>query len=1015
MRIENQTTGDQSVGASLYFDKKGLSLTKTPFGVIVELADLKSFGEPGAPALPRSQIRLAIPEPYWPGSLKIAKEKWECVSDPATLVVPAQNPRPGGGGEVHHGATGLHCDVNCSCRKPQRPDRAPVDDEGDRLPVPQITPPNPDAYADLIKNPPPILQAVRIETIGATRIAVVEVTPVRFTQKGELELCTYVQLTVQTAKEPCLSDASQDEAVAEFKKLYGKDVDKSRVTVQPDLFISGLAEATRLRDIAVSHVINPAVIGLVRRDWPIIELRSDYLIITDDVTWDSATITPGVPCPGLIAAFQRLADAKRARGVSARVVSITDIVSGRWGDVRTGSRDLQEVIRRFLKRVRTRWGVNWLLLGGDISIVPVRQVNGAVEGFVGPPGTVNPPDDNTSFWTGSHLRIHAVSLGTWWNASTANQLVRPDTGALIPYDATGNSSSTSPGWYFTTGDDYATRSATVTRFVRVEGPSSLINAQLQFLYVWNTLPTDLYYASLSSWVIRRRRVGFGGPVFTLPYVYTPPHDWDALDNGVYGQFLRDGTDLDGVILQTGISVGRAPVETADEAATFVDKTLAYERLGRITWRPANRNWPRKMVLAAADWSWRAYYWPTGTTPPRNRQYYHDVAASRSLLKREAPPDSFAWDVIARVTDTDRRIIPHKSDTNSAVRGWYFALSDTDLRVSQVEINFGFGRFSWPVPSAWVVVHGSLAERTPQLYEFNPRGADGSMIDQETLRRQVRAELPGIDRFERYYEDNFDLPPADQLEAPLDFLAESNLRSALNSAPHIVSLSGHGSGDGCCELSVAVASSLTNGPLGFIAYADSCLTNQFDAEDAMSEALIKNPNGGAVAYVGNTRFSWIGLGDDFQRAFFHRLTAVRNLGLLNDSRLAVYGTTGGTPDAYDRWAIFTLNLLGDPELRVYRSAIPALRIPPFIIRQRKPFVRIVVDRRVPVGPPVPGDPSPVKNALVHVRQGEKNEFTGRTDADGIIYLPEGKFEKGSLEVTASHDDFAVVADVFQVEG
>ncbi|KAG7141384.1 hypothetical protein HYQ45_002034 [Verticillium longisporum] len=1017
MRTEVHKTKDNSVCVSLHFDTKGLTLSQTPFGVIVKLEDLNSTGEPGTPALPRTQLRLALPEPFWPGSLKIVEDKWELVTDAGTLVVPAQQYRPGGGGEFQGshpaGDTALHCAGDCTCRTIHRPDRSPVD-EKDKLPALLFTPPIPEAYVEAAKNPPPIVQAVRIETIGANRIAVVEVTPIRYTLKGQLELCTHVQLAVDAVKTPCMTDKDQNEAVAEFSKIYGKDVDKSRVLPEPERFISGSAEASRLRDIAISQVINPIVIGSIRRDWPIIELRSDYLIITDDVTWDPVAITPGVSRPGLIKEFERLAEAKRARGISTRVVSITDIVAGRWGNFRAGSRDLQEVIRRFLKDVRTRWAVNWLLLGGDTSIVPVRRVAGALEGGIDPPLTVNPPANNKSFWTGSHLRIHAVNPGTWWGASTDNLLVRPDTGALIRYDAAGTSSSTSPGWYFTTADDYTTRSATPTNFVRVEGPSSLVNAGLQFIYAWNTLPTDFYYASLTSWVVRTRPVRFGPVTFQMPYVYTPPHDWDAIGNGVYGQFRLDGSDIDGVNLQTELSVGRAPVETAAEANTFVNKTLAYERLGRLGWRAANRQWPRNLVLAAADWGSRAVFWPTGNAVPADGQYSHDATQSRSLLKRDAAPDSFAWDVIARITEDDRRVLPYKTDANPVVRGWYFATSATDSTPSRFQLNIFGTRISWPTRSPWVIIHGSLAERTPQLYEFNPRGADGSMADQEILRKQIRSELPGIDRHQRFYEDEFDLPFIDRIAAPVDFLTVSNLRSALDAAPHIVSLSGHGNSNGCCSLSVNTASNLTNGPLGFIAYADSCLTNQFDEQDSMSEALIKNPNGGAVAYIGNTRFSWIGVGDNFQRAFFHRLTATRQLGLLNDSRIATFGTSGFIAGA-DRWAIYTLNLLGDPELRVYRAAIPPLRLPLTKVKLRKPFIRILGERKVPSGPPVPGDPSPVKGALVYVRQGPKLEFTGVTDADGVVFLPEGRFEKGELEVTASHDEYAVVADIVQIEG
>jgi hypothetical protein len=93
------------------------------------------------------------------------------------------------------------------------------------------------------------------------------------------------------------------------------------------------------------------------------------------------------------------------------------------------------------------------------SIVPVRQVAGSMRGDDSAPGTANPPADKTSFWTGSYLNINAVNLAERWGTSTRSQLVRPDTGAVISCDSAGNSSNTSPGWYFTTADDYAARSA----------------------------------------------------------------------------------------------------------------------------------------------------------------------------------------------------------------------------------------------------------------------------------------------------------------------------------------------------------------------------------------------------------------------------------------------------------------------------------------------------------------------------------------------------------------------------
>jgi hypothetical protein len=174
---------------------------------------------------------------------------------------------------------------------------------------------------------------------------------------------------------------------------------------------------------------------------------------------------------------------------------------------------------------------------------------------------------------------------------------------------------------------------------------------------------------------------------------------------------------------------------------------------------------------------------------------------------------------------------------------------------------------------------------------------------------------------RLYEDDIDLSPADVAEASLEHLTESRLRDSLNLNQHLLSLSGHGSHDGCCYLSIELAKNLGNRYHSFVAYADSCLTNQFDKDDAMSENILYNPNGGAVAYVGNTRFSWIGAGDDFQRAFFKRLTLTRHLGLLNDIRCSMVNDFHGSIDS--KWTCLSLNLMGDPEMPIWLRRPPAI--------------------------------------------------------------------------------------------
>ncbi len=1030
MRCDTHDHDDNRTGVTVYLDREELSLQSTPFGVVLGLPGMKSGGEPGSPALPRTQVRIAVPAPFWPHELHIDDESWETVVESETFVAASQPLRPGARGsedapstrqaktkrtttrtaqtppapiatqavevsdsdEERGEHTGLHCADDCSCRAPRAYAKPPLT-QG--FPTPPVVPPDVDAYADAATNPPPAARAVRIETIGTTHVAVVEIAPVRLTAKGGLELCTQLTISIEYAADAPLGH--KEAALAELSRRLGKDVNPERVIPLPSPAIQSEREALRLRDLASDLVLNKDIVGPIDRSWPQLDLPSEYLIITDDCQWDAVTIRPGTAIPGIVAAFGRLAAAKRARGISTRIVTITDIVAGRYGDVRSGARDLQEVLRRFIKIAKRRWGVSWLLLGGDTSVVPVREVAGSMLGGI-PVESKSSPDDNRSYWTGSYLKMKVVNPGDWWSASTANQLVRIDNGAFIPYDSMGTSSATSPGWFFT-ASNWTTRSATPTQYVRVNGPASLVNADLMFLYPWNTLPTDFYYASLASWVIAYESIDLGWFHFQIPYVYEPDHDWDAVGNAIYGQHRPDGTDLDGVHLQTDLSVGRAPVDSAAQATTFVDKVLAYEAAGGGVWTTQDREWPTRMVIASSDWGGRSWFSSTASTVPSDGQYHHDAATAHSLLKMKDFPSSFAFELIAHVTDTDRRVMPYKNTDNAAVRGWYFARSATDLRVNELVFSLPWMTFRIPLTSEWIVVHGSLAERTPAAYEFDPTGEDGSMADQETLRKQILSELPAISSFQRLYEDEVDLTLAERFAAPVEYLTATRLEAALDTQPHFMSLSGHGNSNGCCGGSVALAGALTNGDRGFIGYADSCLTNQFDTEDAFSEALVTNPSGGAVGYVGNTRFSWIGVGDNFQRAFFHRLTTTRHLGLLNDSRVSVFGTTGYW-QGYERWAIFTLNLLGDPELQVYRAPLPGIRI---VVRGPD---RVIELHPVPVQP-LPGDPWPdppvMRDILVHVQAGEESiELV--TDEAGRVQLPQGFAADGTLTITASSADF-----------
>ncbi|MGD8414705.1 MAG: C25 family cysteine peptidase, partial [Candidatus Latescibacterota bacterium] len=80
----------------------------------------------------------------------------------------------------------------------------------------------------------------------------------------------------------------------------------------------------------------------------------DYVIITND---------------SLAAAYQTLADWKTAKGVPT-VIRTTEWIEANY---RNGS-DLQETIRNFIVDAYAKWGITYVLLGGDTDQVPARLV-----------------------------------------------------------------------------------------------------------------------------------------------------------------------------------------------------------------------------------------------------------------------------------------------------------------------------------------------------------------------------------------------------------------------------------------------------------------------------------------------------------------------------------------------------------------------------------------------------------------------------------------------------------------
>jgi len=655
-------------------------------------------------------------------------------------------------------------------------------------------------------------------------------------------------------------------------------------------------QSAELEDLS-TLVANPEVLPHSIDSYPRFPTALDawYLIITDNYEWAAEAIERGAAIPGdMVAELQRLADWKTQKGVKAEVVTITDIVDGRYGDFLTGSRDLQEVLRKFLKHAYTEFGTYWVLLGGDVAVLPARYIVAEHTSddsyFAREPQTK--PEAGKCYWDEATDTVRIHTLG---NVLANTVISTAATGRA--FAQVSNPSLATPGWAFATSDSYATTTMSATDFVILRGPLSHTRDQDFYAAAsTNSIPTDLYYASLV------------GPDYDIPGL----HDWDKNNNEVYGQYHGD-TSIDGVDYQPDLAVGRAPVQTGAEAKIFVDKVIGYELHTDLP-----QTFAHTLLLGSSNWSSSPSVTSGSDAQPPVGKYYSADGSTTAHLHFDGPPDpEFSWRLIAYDEAGDWWIVPFNRSASAENLGWHYCTSATYNTVSEQPYSLNDLQLYLPVATEYVRVRGPANQIHPVKYFFDREGMDRSAKEKEDLKLQFESDFPSLDTRKRLYQDLLDVP--DYPAPDLFELTSTLMQSELNAGYNLVSLSGHGNPSGCCGVTKSYVQNLQNGARAGIVYANSCLTAKFDASDSVGEEFLKNSTGGAVAYIGCSRFGWVKAGGAFENTFWKTLAQDRHLGRLHNSKALLVDSTNG------RWTNFSLNLLGDPEMEVWVDAPPRLDI------------------------------------------------------------------------------------------
>ncbi|MBS7249024.1 MAG: carboxypeptidase regulatory-like domain-containing protein [Candidatus Freyarchaeota archaeon] len=239
----------------------------------------------------------------------------------------------------------------------------------------------------------------------------------------------------------------------------------------------------------------------------------------------------------------------------------------------------------------------------------------------------------------------------------------------------------------------------------------------------------------------------------------------------------------------------------------------------------------------------------------------------------------------------------------------------------------------------------------------------------------------------------------------------NFTDAINNGCTIVNLCSHGSPTsvssdvgGIYYTSDAAANS-SNGYRLPLVFASACSTARLDdAGDCIGEAMLKNPNGGAISYIGATRTSYGGdnindLSDSLLDALFFEILLHTNDVLF--SQRAGYALYESKQEYYQKVGLFRMTeniyrqeffeyiLFGDPELPIWTNIPQNLSI---ILPEYTPTPGQIMQIRIQ-----DDEGRPVSNALICI-QGTEYYHTYLTDPQGRIKIPAPPTGQYNITVT-----------------
>ncbi len=269
--------------------------------------------------------------------------------------------------------------------------------------------------------------------------------------------------------------------------------------------------------------------------------------------------------------------------------------------------------------------------------------------------------------------------------------------------------------------------------------------------------------------------------------------------------------------------------------------------------------------------------------------------------------------------------------------------------------------------------------------------------------------------EEYVPPRFD--PITKLYQDLGNENWTTVMTAMNEGQNIINHDGHcwytvmGVGDGMLDREDMDA--LHNDPRNSILFSIGCWPAAIDY-DCIAERFINNPNGGGVAFIGNSRYGWgspgnpkYGYSDRFDQQFHASLFVkdIYRIGATVADMKSFYVPFSRQENVY-RWCQYQVNLLGDPEMPIWTDT-------PQILAVEHPDTVIAGSSQFPVTVFSSSLMEPVSEALVCIMKGDEVYGRGLTDQQGQILLDVAPSTVGEMYITVTAHNFLYETDTVMV--